>query len=366
MPKGYSLQIADPVIIPQQIDSVTNKLIIQDSVTFQPADTFLKPVTGITDTAIATSADTILEPDTEIPDSSVADTLILLPARLQIQVPVDKHQPDTFYLEDHGWNFNRNFLLDNPLTNIHLYRSFDSLHTVSLQNEIRNQPLLDPELRAVSQENWLTVLMVFILILFIWIRILYGKIFSLLADSLKNYQISAKLFLERNILTRRFSLMLDVIYFVVFAVFLFELVGHYALLESEIRNIYLFGMILSVLVLFSVTRIGLLRLTGFVFNKHSLFAEYIHHTFIFNKGLGIALFPVIATVLFIPPGLITYILISGMFIYLLTFILKALRAYKIIIRKDILLFYLILYLCTLEILPLLLGYKVMKSLILSY
>jgi len=45
--------------------------------------------------------------------------------------------------------------------------------------------------------------------------------------------------------------------------------------------------------------------------------------------------------------------------------LKAFRAYQIIIRKDVVLFYLILYLCTLEFLPLLLGYKFVTSLVQS-
>jgi hypothetical protein len=44
-------------------------------------------------------------------------------------------------------------------------------------------------------------------------------------------------------------------------------------------------------------------------------------------------------------------------------IFKIIRGYQIIIRKDVLFIYLILYLCTLEILPLLLGYKVFMSLL---
>jgi hypothetical protein len=94
-----------------------------------------------------------------------------------------------------------------------------------------------------------------------------------------------------------------------------------------------------------------------------VFSEYIHNTFVINKGLGIALFPVIIMAHYLPYPLIKSVLIIGMGIYAIAFILKSIRGYQIIIRKDILIFYMILYLCTLEILPLLLGYKFVISLI---
>jgi hypothetical protein len=42
---------------------------------------------------------------------------------------------------------------------------------------------------------------------------------------------------------------------------------------------------------------------------------------------------------------------------IISYIMRLYRGFQIIIKKDIFLFYLILYLCTLEILPVLLGYK---------
>jgi hypothetical protein len=95
----------------------------------------------------------------------------------------------------------------------------------------------------------------------------------------------------------------------------------------------------------------------------SLFSEYIHNTFVINKGMGIALFPLVIMAHYFPKQLIPMVLTLGIIIYIMAFIFKSIRAYQIIIRKDVLIFYLILYLCTLEILPLLLGYKVVTSLI---
>jgi hypothetical protein len=150
---------------------------------------------------------------------------------------------------------------------------------------------------------------------------------------------------------------------VVLSVFVFELAIHFNIVKSGMSRFNLFLVFLNIIMLFNLLRVFVLRFTGFLFDNQSLFNEYIHNTFVVNKGIGIALFPVVITAHYLPPTLVTTMLMLGLFIFLLAFIFKGIRAYQIIIRKDILLFYLILYLCTLEILPLLLGYKVIISLI---
>jgi len=346
MPKGYNPQVIDSVYIPQQTDTIFTESYKQDSTAFQPSDTVYKAVTLIQDS---------------IPQS----TFVRVYIEDEIQEDVQNIEPESSFLEDNVWNFNRNFLTENPLSELQFFSKRDSLKFVTVQ-ETPLYRVNIPVVRRTDQEDWLTGLGMMILLLFIWIRIFYGKFYTLLADSITNYQISAKLYLEKNVLTRRVSPIMDVIYFVVFAVFLYELTKYSGILTTNIKEIVLYGIILGLLMAYSLFRITILRMTGFLFHNVQVFTEYIHHTFIFNKGLGIVLFPVIIMLIFMPPQLIRYILATGIIIYLLAFILKAVRAYKIIIRKDVLLFYMILYLCSLEILPLLLGYKIMKSLILSY
>jgi hypothetical protein len=72
---------------------------------------------------------------------------------------------------------------------------------------------------------------------------------------------------------------------------------------------------------------------------------------------------VVFAVCYLPEGFVGALLWAGILILGAGIIFKLLRGYQIIIRKDVLFIYLILYLCTLEILPLLLGYKVFMSLL---
>jgi hypothetical protein len=262
------------------------------------------------------------------------------------------------------WNFNTNFFIENGLqgivsgTRTQAERDFTHLHST-----VTKPGFIELRQRKSETYDWLLGIFLLMTLFFIWIRIYYSKFFMTLANALVSFQISAKMFRGKNVLHRRVSIVLDFIYLVVLSVFIFELATHFNIVKLEMSRFNLFLVFLNIIMLVTLFRIFVLRFTGYLFVNQSLFNEYIHNTFVVNKGIGIALFPVIIAAHYFPPTMITEILMIGTVILLLAFILKAIRAYQIIIRKDILIFYLILYLCTLEILPLLLGYKIIISLI---
>ena len=143
----------------------------------------------------------------------------------------------------------------------------------------------------------------------------------------------------------------------------FEIGSHFGWFTSGLSRFNQYMLLLNIIMLYSLLRVALLRITGYLFLNYNLFSEYIHNSFVVNKGTGIILFPVVITAHYFPVPLVSIVLLAGLFILVISVILKSIRAYQIIKRKDVVLFYLILYLCTLEFLPLLLGYKIIISLI---
>jgi hypothetical protein len=262
------------------------------------------------------------------------------------------------------WNTGRNFFSENGLTGIVSKSNPAKTNGLATARAGSLRPAaITPHSRFLSTQDWLLGIFLFLTLLFIWIRIFYSKFFATLANSLISFQISAKLFREKNVLVNRVSFVLDFVYILVVSVFLYEFAVHFGIADLETSPFRLFLIFLNAIIFYTLLRLFVLRLTGYLFLVQPVFSEYVHNTFVINKGIGIALFPVIIMAHYFPNPLISYVLILGMIIYLVAFILKSIRAYQIIIRKDILLFYLILYLCTLEILPLLLGYKFVTSLI---
>ncbi len=263
-----------------------------------------------------------------------------------------------------GWNSNRNFFTENGLTGIVTKsRPANGAELATVRAGSVKPENITPQSRFMYTHDWFLGIFLLVAVFFIWIRIFYSKFFATLANALVSFQGSAKLFRERNVLVHRVSIVLDAVYILVMSLFLFEFTVHFKIAKAEISAFNLFLIFLNAIIFYSLLRRVILKMTGFLFLNQQVFSEYLHNTFVINKGLGIALFPVVIMAQYFPYPLISFILILGMIIYLASFIYKSFRGYQIIIRKDILLFYLILYLCTLEILPLLLGYKFVTSLI---
>ena len=262
------------------------------------------------------------------------------------------------------WNFRHNFFIDNNLNKVVSASKTTGAMSRSNYHAVTEKPAgLEIHHRNQGTYDWMLGIFLLLTLFFIWIRIFYGKFYATLGSALTSYQLSAKLFREKNVLHRRVSIVLDFIYLVVFSVFIFELASHYSLVKTSLDSFNLFLLFFNIVMLYALLRVFVLRSTGSLFLNQSLFSEYIHSTFVVNKGVGIALFPVVILAHYIVPELVPAVLIAGIVVFIMAFILKVVRAYQIIIRKDIFLFYMILYLCTLEILPLLLGYKVIISLI---
>jgi len=131
-------------------------------------------------------------------------------------------------------------------------------------------------------------------------------------------------------------------------------------LNYDSFNYHNFLTIAIVVFIFYTIKIMLMIIAGSFFG---LFAETKKHLFLLNKYtklLGIALIPIIVPYLLIsgdPPKIIEF---AGLSIISIFFIIRIIKTFQISSSKKIPIFYNFLYLCTLEILPLIVLIKVIK------
>jgi hypothetical protein len=341
----FTLQVPDSANTPQQVDTITSSDLQQQ---------YTEPGTG--DSAVGYFP--ALSPGVL---RQHAKAVTIVPA---IETSGDQQSSSSLKENRQEWNTNKNFFTENGLaTVITPGKNQRQAASFAVNSGTLKPTEIVTHQRKLDAHGWLLGIFLFLTVLFIWIRIFYSKFFATLANSLISFQISAKLFKEKNVLLHRVSIVLDFIYIIVFSTFIFELITYYEFIHSTMSEFNFFLLLLNIVMLYSLFRIFLLRLTGILFLIQPIFSEYIHNTFVVNKGMGIALFPLVIMAHYFPDELVPVVLGLGVLILAIAFILKIIRAYQIIIRKDVLLFYLILYLCTLEILPLLLGYKFVTSLI---
>ena len=209
--------------------------------------------------------------------------------------------------------------------------------------------------------DWTIGVVLFSLILLAWIKLFYNKYLSQIFFSIYNYQISFKLFQARNILLQRVSFWLYLIYILNGGLFIYQVFQYYNIHPLELQGFFSFLIYSSFFLLLYLAKYTVCNLVVFVFFVQRQFAQYLHNAFLFNKNLGLLLFPVIIGIPYMPEIFTKPLIIIGIGLFILIFFLRIIRGIRIIIKKDVLIFYLILYLCTFEFLPLFLFYKFFLS-----
>ena len=132
----------------------------------------------------------------------------------------------------------------------------------------------------------------------------------------------------------------------------------YFQLSQILENKFLSTCIYTVAILAVYTlKTIVCKFLGYVFLVQDEFDEYLHNVNLFNKNIGLILFPVVVLYPFINDSIKPVILYSGLFFAAGLFILRLHRGFQIIMKKGISFFYLILYLCAIEILPILILLK---------
>ncbi len=213
--------------------------------------------------------------------------------------------------------------------------------------------------------SWLFICILILSGFYAWIRMYYGHLLTQTLQATVNNQLALKTFQNNSQLQIQLDYILFVVYF-----FSTSLIVYYLELRFDLHPYKLYGArlwIFNLLVLsgFFLIRLLIAMLTGFVFKRLSLFREYLYNVFLFNKMIGVLFIPFLV-LLFYTRGMtaqivfISLLLLTGM-----TVIMRYARALTFSFRKGVSVLYMFLYLCALEIAPLLLLYRWLEGAMLT-
>jgi len=212
---------------------------------------------------------------------------------------------------------------------------------------------------AHQSTDWITLIFVLCLFVLAWIQSSYSKRLSQIYQAVAQPHHMNQLEREGNLFKERITLGLSFIYYTVTAVFVFLIFREYTEVPVGLSDISFTGIILTVLFILQMLKSGIVYLTGIIFDTREAARQYQLNILIFNDIIGITLFPIAITAFYWNSILLLtfgIVIVSLLLIYrLFRGILTGLE------NKSYNLFYLFLYLCTLEILPLLLIFKAIST-----
>jgi hypothetical protein len=208
--------------------------------------------------------------------------------------------------------------------------------------------------------DWFFPLILITLAFFAWLRVFYNRFFIQMIQALLNNNLANQIVRDENIFIQRASVYLSIIFNLIAALLLYLVSMHYGWSLGGIGSG--FSRFLFFLILVSsayALKFLVLKACGWLFEQEREMATYIFNIFLINNILGIILLPFICLIAYNETISITWLVLIPMIIIGLAFGWRLVRGIQIGIGiSSFSPLYLFLYLCTLEIAPLMVLIRV--------
>lgn len=210
---------------------------------------------------------------------------------------------------------------------------------------------INPENLYKANNDWVFGILILCLILYSFIQVFYRKRLSMIFKAFFAKHFANQLARECNIFKERISIPLFFLYIIVFSMVIYQAIIYFFNLPENINiNFILFAEICGVVLICWFLKVAMIKISEKIFKTGKQSYEILLNIFIFNIISGIVLLPVIILILYSNYSVFIYtaLILSG-----LIFLYRIFREIKIgISYKNFSLLHLFLYICTLEILPL--------------
>ncbi|MCF8304288.1 MAG: DUF4271 domain-containing protein [Bacteroidales bacterium] len=217
-----------------------------------------------------------------------------------------------------------------------------------------------PQEKPEISHDWVTGIIFFGFILLAWIKVSYPKRLSQLWKGFAQQRYMDIIARDGNLFNERIALGLFFIYIINLSLYLLLLnqkILHYPI--GEDAGIKAIWTIMYLLFIFVAGKMILMRFVGFIFRAGHVTFAYIMNMLLYDLMAGIVLLPLL---LLIHTTLPVLFLKIGAVALVVLYIWRILRGVNIGLSEPrFSIFYFILYLCTLEIFPALLIYKLVSQ-----
>lgn len=218
----------------------------------------------------------------------------------------------------------------------------------------------EPLLRNDISPFWMFPILILVLIVFTWLKVFYTKYFSQMFQAFTNNNLTNQIVRDENMLIQRASVYLSLVFNLIAAMFLYLVSIHYewplAGIGYGFSRFIFFAIIVSAAYTFKFL---LLKFCGWLFDQDREMATYIFNIFLINNVLGIVLLPFILLLAYNQSILASYLVTLCLILAGMAFLYRVYRG--ILVGFNAMTFsplYLFLYLCTLEIAPLLILIRI--------
>lgn len=227
------------------------------------------------------------------------------------------------------------------------------LYAMLLQLALRTSPTL--------QETWMIALFFVLFGILAYLRVAYSKRFFKLLQAVYSVRMVRQAMREELSFTHRVSLFLLLVYTLNGGMVLYLLLISQRFPVFGLSGFGLFLLCAAAFLLLLCARIISLRAIGWITQQSLLTAEYEFHLLLMNKFLALAWLPPLMLMAFGAKTHVTLWMMAALLMFCVAWLLRVVRGIGVALESRISGVYIILYLCSLEIMPLLFAVKAFSN-----
>jgi hypothetical protein len=211
-----------------------------------------------------------------------------------------------------------------------------------------------------NQSDWELAILLLCFVLLAWVQVFYHKRIRQIFRAPFSKRFINQLTRDGNLFSERIAIALGVIYFLTFALFLYEFNQQILGINIQgITGITFYGLVSVIIIGLIAVKIALVKFLGVIFKTREVTNNYLLNLMIFSLLSGPVLLISLVLIIYLKSVVILYISIV---LFILILLFRFMRGFFIgmALTKFSYLF-LFVYLCSLEILPLLVLVKILLT-----
>lgn len=212
-----------------------------------------------------------------------------------------------------------------------------------------------------SEQVWMPSVIITIVIIFIVSRVAYHHKYRQLLQSLLASRYMKLAMREERALNHPFSVLLTINYCLAGAMIIYLVMKHFSIVVPELQGILLFFVLFLIVLGILIVKTVLKKIFQFIIGEDGGQSEDRFNLYFFNQALGIALIPPVIISCFAHGNLQEAAIWFSCIMIVLCYLFRLGRGITVGLASGSSAFYLFLYLCTLEITPLIVMTRVLVS-----
>lgn len=223
---------------------------------------------------------------------------------------------------------------------------------------------ISPKIRIKESADWITSILLVVVGIACILNISYRSRLRQLFNAFASNRFVGQIVREENVMFQRISIFLSLLFLLVASLFIFQIGRYYRLPISSNSSFMNYMVILFALFSFYFIKVMTFNFLGFLLKVEKEMKEYVFTIFLYNHFVGVALIPAVVLLAFVPGVVQKWVFIAGLICFVVAFIMRTLRSYgNVSAGSRFSIFYLFLYLCALEILPLVVVTKLISNIV---